>query len=307
LALQVAGASAIVRARVREVTGKYLACDVTKVLFGRIEADAILVDPQGVPAGALARPNLRQRLHREPTAAEIDAEVAGALNIQFGHDAILFLDECRKTEKGTVCRLSEAALACGAPAAFSLDDYEKSIIEVIRTGTALKVQAANLDECVRRAEKVVRAELIHIGDTSAEWKIVSVLYVGPQGRASFRDPAIKSVPSKVPNLPATIRIDLDTWRLRAESLARYRAPGASPLQAPTQQAHELLAGLLREDLAVGQQALLFIKSGPNTKETGVYKPVGILAAEPGKPQDLKETEMKIRRMNQDVEDGIPRH
>jgi hypothetical protein len=65
--------------------------------------------------------------------------------------------------------------------------------------------------------------------------------------------------------------------------------------------------LLREDLAVGQQALLFIKSGPNTKETGVYKPVGILAAEPGKPQDLKETEMKIRRMNQDVEDGIPRH
>jgi len=296
----VACASAILRGRMQEVTGTCLVYEVTKVLYGRVGDNVVSVDCQGLPSVAFARRNLVDRLRREPKEAELQEEIAKAVYFERGGDAIVFLEECRKTEQGLMGRMLAPAYN-GSPR-FTLDDFEGEIIEVIRTGANLKVQEGNLSEYLRGAERVLRAELTRLTDTSAEWKVVSNLYIASQddGRTHGGTP-------ESPGLPGRIAIGLDPWRLRAEALVRYRTPGEPNRRLDEKEIQDLFVRLVETELKVGEQAILFVKSRHSASDAGKYKLIGLLASDPSKPQQLEKCDGRIRKLIEEVEILIPRH
>jgi hypothetical protein len=252
-----------------------------------------------LPAVEFVRRNLVERLRLEPKQAEVQAEIAKAMNFERGRDAIVFLEECRTTERGLLGRILAAA-HCDPPE-FALDEYEEQIIEVVRTGASLKVQEGNLREYIRNADRVVRAELTQLTDTSAEWKVVSSIRVGLQD-----DGRTESGTRKSESVPSTIAIGLDPWRLRAEALARYHTPGEPNRGPDEKEIHDRFVRLVNTELRIGDQAILFVKSRHDANNAGKYKLVGLLASDPSKPQQLEECNGRIRKMIEEADSSIPR-
>jgi len=308
--------SAVVRAKMLSLENNVLDCEVIRVIYGRVSGKVVRVAATDTEESV--RNLLRQRAREskkevlEPSAAEVRAAVVQENRFVVGREVILIL---RRPLEGTN---PAVWLPGGMSRDFPehpLDKQEKEIVEEIKTGAYLrpdtltgKLEAYELGPYTVRSERVVRARLVKIGETSAQWQVSGVLCVAPPpGQEPGRAPAANH-PAKVlqAEKPATISVDLATWRLRAETIARYRAaqqPGTAVKEEDIQVEY---ARLLKDELPPGREAILFIRPRKKPEDETVYKLIGILYGDADKANRLDQFDKAIREIHQQLGLGLLR-
>ena len=191
-------------------------------------------------------------------------------------------------------------LSHDVPPKYPLDDYEKRIVEVIKTGAHLtpRLTPGGLGPYIRASDKVVRARLTKIGDVSTEWRVAGVLQAAPPrvGGSEEQAPRKERVEVHTERTPTVITVRLDTWRLRAESVINYRA-AQDPTQASTEtEVQKELTRLVNAELAPGQEAILFIRPAEKAQGKATYKLVGILRGDRDKPKHIDQLDKRIREI-----------
>ena len=288
LEIRVARASAVIRAEMMAVTeSQQLVCKVTRVIYGRVPGDVLHIDGWREVDFARNRARLRAKLGRKPTDAEVTAEITKTTGFEIGRKVILFLDQGWKPGEPLVCRYQ--GMIYDVPPRRLLEETEKEIVETIRSGSYLSpdINPADLGPYLRACESVVRAKLTQIGKTSASWKVEAVLHVGLPSKGGERDPEQEPP-------PATIAVGLDTWRLRAEAIANYRAAQQGKSSATPQEVKKEYDRLVGSELRIGLQAILFIRSQESAGEKSTFKLIGILRDDPGNRNPIDRTDAKIR-------------
>jgi len=286
--IQVARASAVVRAKTMALTeSQQLAYKVIRVIYGRVPGDVLHVDSRGNLK--ITRIRLRDKLGREPTETEVAAEFSKDFGSDIGREAILFLDPGRKPDEPLVYDCLGGIIGDDPPGD-RLQKAEKEISEIIRTGAYLSpnIDPVHLGPYLRACQSVVRATLTKIGKRSATWKVDAVLHVGSPSKGGEPDPQQQPP-------PATIAVALDTWRLRAESIANHRARQQGKSSAAPQEVEKEYDRLVGSELKVGAEAILFIKSREDAGQPSTFKLIGILHDDPGNDQPIDRTDAEIRQ------------
>ena len=284
LSQRVARASAVVRAETMALTESLqLVCKVSRVIYGRVPGDVLHVDR--ATDGTRAR--LRAGLRRKPTDAEVAAEFSNTNDSIIGREVILFLDQGWKPDDPLACRYQ--GMTYDVPPKHPLDKREKEIVETIRSGSYLSpdINPADLGLYLRACESVVRAELTKIGERSVVWEVEAVLHVGSPSKGGERAPGQQPP-------PATIAVGLDTWRLRAESIANYRTAQQGEPSATPQEVQKEYDRLVGDELQTGRQAILFVRSQEDVGEKSTFKLIGILHDDPANGKPIDQTDAKIR-------------
>lgn len=290
-AIRVSWAEAVVRATMQDLPGDHMVCNLTRAIYGRVPGDVLHVDVRGFTD--IARHEAGAGLGRDPNQAEIKAALWKRMNFQPGRDVILYLDQCHKSGDVVACRHGGATY--DVPPKHLLDDHEKEIVEVVRSGAHLTSADKYPDRYIPRCDLVVRGRLERVGQASAEWKVMGVLYIAPPGgpRQPGQPAAIAPGPQTAP-APEAITIGLEPWRLRAECIIRYR-PEKGPAKAPPgKEVAEEFARLVKAELTVGQEAILFLKGPPAAEAEAPHGLIGILRGDPAKPGDLDRIEKRLR-------------
>ena len=305
LEMQVAWASAVVRAETMGLTESHqLAYKVTRVIYGRVLGDVLHIDTRWDMEAT--RINLRAKLGRKPTDAEVTAEFPRTVNAVIGRKEILFLDQGRKPDEDQGWKPGEplvyrcrSGIVGDDPPGHRLEKAEKEIVEIIRCGSYLSpnIGPVDLGFYLRACESVVRARLMKIGKRSAMWKVGAVLHVGSPSKGGEPDPQQQPP-------PATIAVALDTWRLRAESITNYRALQQGKSSATPQEVKKEYDRLVGSELKVGAEAILFIKSQEDAGEQSTFKLIGILHDDPGNGKPIDQTDAEIR---QEIKKGVWRN
>ena len=300
LAIRVGQASVIARCTMVELTETHLVCKVTRVIYGRALAGMVRVL---VESSDGARLILKNRLDREPTDDEVKAEHARLVNFEVGGDAILFVDHARAADHTLVWRLLGAWY--DVPSKNPLDEREKEIVEVIRTGAHLtpSLRPEDLAIYVRSSERVVRASLTKIGSTSAEWTVASVLYVARFDRRPITVPFPKEKLAEESDrlLGTTITVGLDVWRLRAETVVNHQADQDPDRGSTEEDIQAEFDRMVQAELVVSREAILFLKPGETAQDGVTYRVVGILHEDPQKARPIDEFEKTIRNT---IEKGL---
>ncbi len=295
LEMQVAKASAVVRAETMALTeSQQLVYKVARVIYGRLPGDVLHIDTRGDMEAT--RIDLRAKLGRKPTDAEVTAEFSRAISSDIGREGILFLDQGRKPDDDQGWKPGEplvyrclSGIRGDDPPGHRLEKAEKEIGEIIRSGSYLSpnISPEDLGPYLRACESVVRARLTKIGKRSALWKVEAGLHVGSPSKGGEPDPQQQPP-------PATIAVALDTWRLRAESIANDRALQQGKSSATPQEVKKEYDRLVGSELQVGAEAILFIKSQEDAGEQSTFKLIGILHDDPGNGKPIDQTDAAIR-------------
>jgi len=287
LSEQVARASAIVRAEMMEVNeSQQLVCKVTRVIYGRVPGDVLHVDGWGKYESGRTR-TVRKVMKRRPNDAERMAEILTITGFKAGRRVILFLEQGWKPDEPLACR--HQGILYDRPPRHPLEEPEKEIVEAIRSGSYLSpdIEPAALGPYLRACESVVRAELTKISERSTLWQVEAVFHLGSPSKGGERDPEQQTP-------PATIAVRLDTWRLRAESITNYRATQQGKPSATPQEVKKEYDRLMENELRIGLQAILFIRSQENAAEKSIFKLIGILRDDPANGKPIDRTDAKIR-------------
>jgi hypothetical protein len=291
------GTPAIVRGKMLALKDGQLDIEVARVIYGRVDGKVVHVRAQ-VPPEKEARDRLRRlaqeskKEFHEPSAEEVHAELVRRNNFAVGRDVIIYLAGGPK-----VWWCNAMAFDTSPSRKDSLDKDEKEVVEGIRTGEHLRPLVAP-ERYLERSKRVVRARVVKVGETSAQWQVSGLLYVAPPpGQRPGSTPA-GNRPAKVvqPEKPATISVELATWRARAETIVRYRVaqqPGAVVKEEDIQVE---FTRLLKDELTPGREAILFIGPRGKPEDGSVYKLIGILYAAAGKPNSLDQQDKAIREV-----------
>jgi hypothetical protein len=300
---QVRQSSAIVRAEMVELTDSHLVCKVTRLIYGRVPGQVLHVRGSGPHENSSsARRSLRRSLGRNPTEDEIKAYLLKRRRFEVGsRDAVLFLNQCSRADDVVTCNCL-ARWSVNNPDFRQtpqeyLDEREKEIIEVVKAGTHLTPQATpqSMAPYVKASERIVRAKLKKIGETTAQWQVTSVLRLAPPSGKRSADGASQQRRAKPSDeaTPATITVGLDTWQLRAEAIVNYRAARSRKPPAAEEEIRKEFARLVGAELTVGQEAILFIKSGEATGEKELHRLLGIVHGDPDNPKRLDQLEKEF--------------
>jgi hypothetical protein len=281
VAARVATASAVVRCEMVEVTDSALVCKVTRVLYGRIPGQTLRLESWVRNAKQL----LKADLGREPTQEEVRLKALEGFALS--RNVILFVDQVREYQGVVVCQ--DVGASFDAPPQHPLDDGEKQILDVVKSGAYLTPAPtpAAISPYARSSKQILKAGLTAIGETTMEWRITSVLYAAPEGK-------LESVPPI--SAGATIKVGLGPWRLRAESVVRSRAAGqdtGGPAEDEVKNEFDRLVG---NELKLGGEAILFVRVGESEGDDVVWKLVGIAREDPATPGRLVDYEKAIRDM-----------
>ncbi|MGA2066708.1 MAG: hypothetical protein ABSG86_17155 [Thermoguttaceae bacterium] len=309
--------STVVRAKMLSLENNVLDCEVIRVIYGRVSGKAVRVAATDTEESV--RNLLRQRAREskkevlEPSAAEVRAAVVRENRFVVGREVILIL---RRPLEGTNPAVwLPGGMSWGHPPERPLDKQEKEVVEEIKTGAYLrpdtltgKLEAYELGPYTVRSERVVRARLVKIGETSAQWQVSGVLCVAPPPGQSPGSAPAGNHPAKAlqAEKPATICVDLATWRLRAETIARYRAaqqPGTAVKEEDVQVEY---TRLLKDELPLGREAILFIRPREKPEDGTAYKLIGILYGDADKANRLDQFDKAIREIHQQLGLGLQR-
>jgi len=243
-----ARASAIVRARMVQLTADSLHCDVVRVIYGRVPGSKIR--SAGLPLATLARGLFRRQYGREPARDELRTAVIELCEIEAGREAILLLGPGREHNGLVVAPIRQICHDC--PSSDPLDEQERRMIEVLEAGSHLSPPGdpEDLSAYVRSSEFVVRAELTAVDPRTTHWEVRRVLHVGRDAG----EVAGRVEPS------TTIAVGLDPWRLRAESIARYRAMRKQADMLQEEDVLRQFVFLLENELPIGREAILMLRS-----------------------------------------------
>jgi hypothetical protein len=188
---------------------------------------------------------------------------------------------------------------------YPLDTFAKDIVDVIKTGAHLRPVgmpsrpgACELLPCIRCSERVVRVRLVKVGETSAQWQVNGTLYVAPPPEQKPGTAPAGNRPAEVlqPEKPATISVELATWRARAETIVRYRVaqqPGAAVKEEDIQAEY---TRLLKDELPPGREAILFILPREKPGDGAVYILLGIVYEDADKANSLDQHDKAIREV-----------
>jgi hypothetical protein len=294
LAKNVSQASAVVRGEMVELTDTHLVCKVTRLIYGRNPGDLVHLPLNLSEARmATARRSLERRLHREPTDAEVKAYLLNFFKV--GREVILVLGRCRQTETGTECpcliRWNVSNPQSGPGSREYLNRREKEVFELIKSGKYLAPGPMNFR--IRASERVARAKLTKIGQRSTDWQITRVLHVRPAAPGGAVDIPAKGQGAGTQDQGPSDTITLDTWWLRAEAIVRYRAaqePGQAATEKRIQKEFTRLVGA---ELALGQEAILFLKTEENAGGQPACKLIGILRGDPNNPGHIEQLEKQV--------------
>jgi hypothetical protein len=316
-------ASAIVRVKMLALKGDALEYEVIRVIYGRVDGKVVHVRTKYTEEEV--RNQFRRRAReskkevREPSAEDVHAEMVRENYFKPGFESIVFL---RGGPQGTNPPVWPACGGCNDTPFYPLDKYEKDVVDVIKTGAHLRPVgmpsrpgACELLPCIRCSERVVRARLVKVGETSAQWQVSGTLYVAPppepypysapevlyRAPRPRQEPGTASAgnrPAKVvqPEKPATISVELATWRARAETIVGYRVaqqPGAAVKEKDIQAEY---ARLLKDELPPEREAILFVRPGEKPGDGAVYILVGIASGDPEKADSLDQHEKTIREV-----------
>lgn len=295
--------SAIVRAAVKAVRERVrqgqppsvddpnLVCDVKKVIYGTIPPGDLVVRDVGV--AMTVKMDLRRELRREPTPAEIKARLQVERKrrgyYEGERDVMIFLARSRETDEGMVWL--PAAMSIDHPPQHSLDDRERKILDVLRTGDHMTLTPGQtgdeaLNSFLLASREVVRARLKSLEGRSSKWEMVDVLGVVPG--PVLRDPPTPEQQAKQrravrEQMGGEFNVDLQPWRLRAAALARHQARQRQEKMPTEQEIDKEFRRLVGAELKTGREAILFLKSEKGAEGRPAYQLVGIAHAEPDDP------------------------
>ena len=129
------------------------------------------------------------------------------------------------------------------PPKHRLDDVEDAIIRIIVEGSYLSPSypqpADILEEHIRAADLIVRAQLVKVNETDSRWTVTDVI----KGNAQEK----------------TLILPHDLFRLRAEAVVRHKHGATQPATEPTlkQEIAAEMKRLIQAELVPGRQAVLF--------------------------------------------------
>jgi len=267
--MRVAESSAIVRVMATAKTGNTLVCRPIRVIYGRIPDEPLVIE----------------RFRPVEQDFKTDREV------------IVYLAGYRQGD-GTM-GLRSNGMTLDVPDKYPLDRHEQDLISVIAGGSFLflpSISPDDLSSFVERSDIILRARLTKVGEESSEWEVAGdVLRIVPPGRDGAARAKNKDLQQsqEVP-VPATVAVSLDPWRLRAESIVRYRAARQPGQSFAREEVRKEFARLVRGELQAGREAVLLLRSPEHGKEKGAYEPVGILREDPAHPKRLDQAIAVIR-------------
>ena len=304
LSFQVAQASDIVRCQMVELKDTHLACEVKRVIYGRVPHPVIHLrlawDPE------TSRSVLRRELGREPTEDEIQAKTVSMAGFRPGREVIAFVQPLEQPDDPLAYRYS--GMSYDVPPKHPLDKHEADIVETIRRGAHLTPRLAveTVGPYVHSSELIVRARLEEIGDTTAEWRVSGVLYAdpaGPLGPPRRPETVAKDTAEASERLNGTtVTVGLDPWRLRAEAVVNYCAAHEPDKPTTEEEIQEKYAGLVKAELSVDREAVLFLRTGANDGPA-TYSIVAILHDDPEDQERMETIETTIGNL---IKEGVHR-
>jgi hypothetical protein len=218
-------------------------------------------------------------------------------------------------------------------------ELEQEVVEIVEKGDHLTppdLSAYHLGMYVRASSRIVRAKLRKVGANEGEWKVLDELEFEPfseddaKGMRGARlevadatavqglrglEPAEGTAELR-PSEPGIVRVGLATWRLRAETVAGYRAahqpetalamdgpeggpvtgpegapePGSRPTAKEIQQAFDRLVA---DELKPDTEAILLLRPA---QEAETYDVVGNFFADTERPGHLDRAWKTIKRI-----------
>lgn len=280
------GAGVIVRVKMLAVEKTDLLGKVTKVIYGLDPGEQVRADrPIRVELKDVAS-RLARDLDREPTDAEVYAEVCRDIGFRPDGDAILFL------------RRGCDDVVVGSPE--KLDQVEQELIDLLKKGRNLTAVKDDLGSLCSSTEQTVWAKVEKIGPDSATWRVLEVLGVFEGHWWQRQETAGKPPPRRT---PATIAVDLQPWRLRAKAIVRYQAGREQGTPVTKEAVQQEFERLVNAELKPGQEAILFLTSAERAKAEHDVRAILYKAQQPSDFDHLKQgiREMfKTRRFQHDV-------
>lgn len=133
-----------------------------------------------------------------------------------------------------------------APPGHALDDTAQEIVNTIRDGGFLEIQATQglgdiFAEELRRADTIVRAKLLEVDDKAAHWQVEKTL----RGK----------------DITTPLDLPHDVFRLRAQAVVNYAALTDNTLKDPAKRDAQIAAemqAMIKAELAPGHEAILFL-------------------------------------------------
>ncbi len=130
---------------------------------------------------------------------------------------------------------------CGPIDVGEVHDMEQEIAEIVQSGNHLTppdLSGYHLGMYIRASSRIVRAKLRKVGSSATEWRVLDELKFQPLSEADAKGMQVadatagqgsrEAQPAELtgeprPSEPGIVRVGLATWRLRAETVAGYRA------------------------------------------------------------------------------------
>ena len=296
--------SAIVRGRMVAVKESQLIVKVSRVIYGRVPSDVFHVE-SGLP-GPNLRGMLRSKLGRDATGDEFQAALADSLNFAPDREAIWMIDSFVQGPDGVVCR--PRSTSYDSPPRRSLDRCEEEIVEVLRSGIHLTPPLEKVDFYVQSLPRVrlVRARLVKLDPASTEWQVTRVLLCKEIDAATGRHVPLEVAPFSGAKLPCTWTIPLDSWRLRAEAVVRYRA-ARDPKSAVTEDdIQKEFRRLVESELRPDQEAVLGVRPEKDTEGRESLRALILFSEGPGRSQTIDRLERQIRERIASDDFSIPK-
>jgi hypothetical protein len=230
---------------------------------------------------------------------------------------------------------------CGPIDVGEVHELEQEVAEVVESGDHLTppdLSGYHLGMYIRASTRIVRAKLRKVGTSAAEWKVLDELEFQPFSEADGRGMQIVDVTTGQglhggepaegtaeprPTEPDIVRVGLAAWRLRAETVAGYRAahepigelamdgPEGGPVTGaeasvtgqadvhefsgrPTEkEIQQACDRLVADELKVGTKAILLLRPA---EEANTYNVVGNFFADPERPEHLDHAWKTIKRI-----------
>jgi hypothetical protein len=299
-------ASAIVRVKMLALKDDVLEYEVIRVIYGHADGKVLHVrshmNDQDVRNWLRQGARESKKEVREPSAEEVRAEAVRQNYFKVGREVIVFL---MGGPQGTNPAVWLSLAGCYDSPHFPLDNFEKAIVDVIKTGTHLRPDITppregmcRLLPCIRSSERVVRARLVKVGETSAQWQVSGLLYVAPPPRQRPGSAPAGNGPAEAvqPEKPATISVELATWRARAETIVRYRVAQQPGTAVKEEDIQVEFTRLLKDELTPERGAILFIRPREKPGDGAVYMLLGIAYGDPDKANSLDQHEKAIRKV-----------
>lgn len=304
LSVQLRYYQAAVRAKMIDITPKHVQFALSEVIYGIDPGEVFLVPC--IPDADDARRSLERARRfggktgpREPTDAEVWEYVLERNQFAKGREVVVLLQEGRRTQVNPAYRWRGAwTNPQRRPAA----QQQQEVFDIVAAGTHLIPPDDPMDLAiyVQFSDRIVRAKLVKVGGDSTDWEVTGkVHYTHPRKRRNVAPH--QSVKAADGSSPESVTVGLKPWRIRADAIARRGLKLRGGQAPPEEMLRQQLSRLVVQELHEGREAILFLGNvGRNADGGAPPELIGIVHADPKKPQYLNQLETALARI---IEEG----